>query len=106
MFEKEEFKESAAKFKKLGSLAVTAQDHKNIGSTPPKEFLRELEGESNPTLGQLMTEEEISSWISDNKETINRFSKMEPNNFIRSTLPELRRELRLGKKYLKSIGKL
>lgn len=107
MFDTEEFKKSVAKFNEFGSLAVTAQDHRNIGSTPPKEFLRELEGKPNPTLVELMTDEEISKWIKGNEETIAQLLEADQNSsFVKSALPMLRTELELGKKYLRSINKL
>lgn len=103
MFNTKPFKLAAKKFKTLGQLAVLASDHKAIGSTPPKELLK------NPkkTLGQLMTDEQIAEWIKRNEETIVQLSEADQNSsFIKSVLPALKKELELGKKYLESIGKL
>lgn len=97
------FNKAAEKFKALGSLGVTAQDHKGIGSTPPKKLLE------NPgkTLGELMTDEEVIEWIKGNKEAIAQFSEADQNNsFVKSALPMLKEEVRFGTKYLKSLGRL
>lgn len=103
MLKSDSFKTASAKFQELGSLAVTAQDHKDIGSTPPQR-LRE-----NPdkTLGELMSEQEIAEWVKENEEAIAKFSQMNSGDpFLRSALPVLKTELELGQKYLKSIGRL
>jgi len=103
MFDTEEFKKASERFETLGSLGVLPADHKAIGSTPPQRLL------DNPgkTLGELMSDEEITYWILGNEKTIKQFSEADPNNsFIKTALPDLKKTLELGKKYLKSIDRL
>lgn len=98
------FEQAAAKFNTFGSLGVTADDHLSIGSSPQELLV------SNPgkTLGELMTEDEISRWIDGQQKQIAEYSSDQYKNvsFVRSILPKLIEDLRLSKEYLNSIGKL
>lgn len=103
MYNTEAFKKASEKFNTLGSLGVTAQDHKAIGSTPPPELL----ADSGITLGELMSDEEIAEWVAGNEKTIAELSEADQNSsFVKSALPMLKKELELGTKYLKSINRL
>lgn len=102
-FENSIFKEAADKFNTFGPLGVTAADHLGIGSTP-KELLVNNPGK---TLGELMTDDEISQWIKGLQEQIVQYSsdQYKNNSFVKSILPKLVEDLRLSKKYLDSIGR-
>jgi hypothetical protein len=103
-FEGQTFKQAADKFNTLGPLGVTAADHLGIGSTP-KELLINNPGK---TLGELMTDDEISQWINGQQEQIAQYSldQYKDNSFVKSILPKLIEDLRLSKEYLKSIDRL
>lgn len=99
----EAFKLASERFSTIGSLGISPEDHKAIGSTPPQRLL------DNPgkTLGELMSDDEINKWIEETEKAIEEFSGLEEtNSFVKSALPALREELELGKKYLKSINRL
>lgn len=87
----------------LCSLSMTKDDHQKIYSTPPQRLLE------NPgkTLGEIMSDQEIADWIKENEKAIAEFSQMNSeNSFVKNALPVLKKELDLGLKYLKSIGRL
>ena len=100
----EKFREAAAKFENNGPLGVTAEDHKNIGSTPPDE----LQNNPGKTRAELMDEAQILKWLFEYKTQINEFSKEEykNNSFAQSILPQLKKELGLSIEYLRNIDKL
>lgn len=103
-FEDPAFTKAAHKFKTFGPLGVTAADHLGIGSTPKERLV------NNPdkTLGELMTDDEISQWINELQEQISQYSsdQYKDNSFVKSILPKLTEDLRLSKEYLKGIGRL
>ncbi len=92
------------KYKKMSTLEMTARDHKIIGSTPPSEMI----AEPDKTLAELMTDEEILAYLREEKEGLEDFSKdkYKKNSFVKSSLPGLKRDLKLSIEYLRKIGRL
>ena len=93
------------KFKELGPLAVTAEDHLAAGSTPPPEL------ESNPgkTLADLMTDTEIESWLLNHEEAIKNLESNDdrPKELIaEQMLKQLQANYGSSINYLKTINRL
>lgn len=103
-FEKQKtdkFEKAAKKSREFGYFSLTAQDHKDIGSTPPQELLE------NPEKAQyeLMTEEQIIEHLDFALECLydpicikNGVAKMKKELFVAS-LPFLKSVNRLPKKF-------
>ncbi|QQG45173.1 MAG: hypothetical protein HYW89_04210 [Candidatus Sungiibacteriota bacterium] len=102
--ERDSYKKAAEKFERLGLLGVTAEDHREIKSTPPEE----LEKNPGKTRAELMSDEEITQWLKKQRDLIEEFSqeKYKDNSFAQSYLPDLRKKLELSIRYLKEIGRL
>lgn len=97
---------AAKKFYEFGNLGVTAEDHKAIGSTPPK-ILIENPGKS---LGGLMSDEEIISWLERSKGSIASFVGKSPDPYKEEQWKRLRgeniEEMKRTLKYLEQIERL
>ncbi len=95
----EKFKIARNKFNAFGPLGVTAEDHKNIGSTPPEILLM------NPgkTEFDLMSDEDLLNWLNGKKEELVRFSSKEfsVNVFVQSYLPTLKEEIKATLDFLR-----
>ncbi len=92
---------SLEKYKKFGFFSMTAEDHKNINSTPPNELLE------NPNKAQYetMTDEEILDYlenafncIKDSKFIENGYAKTQ-KEFLQQSIPFLKSVNRLPEKY-------
>lgn len=92
-----ENKVSLEKYKKLGFFSMTAEDHKNINSTPPDGLLE------NPDKAQyeIMTKEEISEYLE------NAFNSIKDPKFIENGYAEIQKEFLLQSiPFLKSVDRL
>lgn len=101
----EAYKRAAEKFDKLGSLGVTAEDHKAIGSTPPEA----LSSHPGKTFSDLMTNKEILHYLKEEKKIIRQYStekKHEKDPAIRDFLWQRKRIFNVTIEYLKGIDRL
>ena len=103
-YEEEPYKSASERHKTLGSLGVTAEDHKGIGSSPPDELIE------NPgkTMADLMTDDEILSWLQEHKEEIEEWSKEEfkKDALVQSILSSMKPDFRATLNYLAGINRL
>ena len=99
-------KASKQKFKELGHLGVTAQDHWNIGGSPPILLNRNPE----KTLGELLSEEELLDWLDKLVEYGERAKQKLTTNpddeLAQGDLKDFSTRFPLAIKYLASIGRL
>lgn len=99
-----EFMKASEKFNTLGPLGVTADDHLVIGSTPNERLI------NNPgkTLGELMSADEVNTWLEGTKGEIKKYSSEEyqKNSFIQSMLIRLKSDWQLSEQYLLSMNRL
>jgi len=100
----EKFEKAKNRFNAFGPLGVTAEDHRNLGSTPPG-ILQENPGK---TEADLMSDEDLRAWLIDKKGALEKFSSKEfgDNTFAQSYLPSLREEIRTTLSFLRSIKRL
>jgi len=103
-YETPEFLQAKKKFDELGPLAVTAEDHRAISSTPPEI----LELNLGKTEVELMTDEEILGKLKKWQQDIQEFSqeKYQSNSFVTSILSNRKHDLKVSIVYLRSIGRL
>lgn len=99
-----EYVAATKNWKEKGYLGVTAQDHKAIGSTPEKELLE------NPdkTLGELMGNKEALEYVVGTQKNILENEHVQHHNpeSWKKYNDDLKQNLEVSIKYLKSIGKL
>ena len=100
------WEKSQQKFSEVGHLGVTAQDHWDIGSSPPLLLNR------NPgrTLGELYSDEELLKYL-DNlinyKEEAEKRIEADPNDrWAQGNLEDFNERFPVTIKYLSSIGRL
>jgi hypothetical protein len=99
-------KVSRRKFQEFGHLGVLAQDHWNIGGSPPM-LLNE-----NPekTLGELLSDEELLKWLDKLLEYGERAKeKLEAkpdDEWAKGDLEDFNKQFPAAIKYLASIGRL
>lgn len=94
------------RFKTLGWLGLTAEDHVISGSNGMPELLLKNPGK---TLGELMSDEEILNWIKGEKDSlIEYFEKLRNpgSSFEKFHLPEITYRFKASLEYLKHIGRL
>ncbi len=95
----ERYIQATLNWEQKGSLGVTAEDHEAHGGTPDYILLQ------NPgkTLGQLMSDTEISEFITETKKNI---QDNEGVKNLEEYNTDLKKNLKTSIKYLKSIGRL
>lgn len=96
---------SAEKFMAFGPLGVTAEDHLAIYSTPPDK----LSENPGKTLAELMTDEEITIWIREQKKALLELMAevdTKESEFGRNYLPNARKKLKASLILLKQRGRL
>lgn len=101
-FEKQKisaFEQAAKKSKEQGFFSLTSEDHKALGSTPDEE----LEGNFGKSQYEIMSDEEIESYLSEAIDTINENNEnLRKNGYI-----DIQKNfLRVGIPFLKSVGRL
>ncbi len=98
-FQQSLYDQAQKNWKEKGSLGVTAADHEALGGTPD-DILLEHPGK---TLGEVMTNEEIETYIFQTRKNISEnegILKMSEFN------DDLKRDLETSIQYLKDIGRL
>jgi len=102
----EKDKASRQRFKEFGHLGVTAQDHWNIGGSPPILLNRNPE----KTLGELLSDQELLDWLDKLLEYGERAKEKleaEPDDeSAKGDLEDFNKRFPLAIKYLASIGRL
>lgn len=100
------YRESQKRFQQFGQLGVTADDHWNIGGSPPIILNR------NPgkTLGELMSDQEILAKLDQlteyERSAKKRLAANPRDDLAKDDLKYVEKELPTTIKYLDSIGRL
>jgi hypothetical protein len=94
----ESWNQASKNFDEKGVLGVTAQDHEALGSTPDEMLV------ANPgkTAAEIMTDEEILSWLNEGKQFI---KENENNENMKGYIDDYKKEIPKTIKYLKSINR-
>ena len=100
----EPFKKAREKYITLGSLAMTAEDHGVMGSTPADK----LAANPGKTRAELMSDQEILEYLRKQKRSIEGYptEKCKGNSVIQSFLTIRARNLKISVEYLRGIGRL
>lgn len=88
----------------LGSLSLTAEDHKAIMSTPPK-ILADNPGK---TCAEMMSDEEITDWLNKTETFLEEMKTLTgiDEEVKKRKIHEAEEELTATKNYLQTIGRM
>jgi hypothetical protein len=100
-FENPRWQEVAAKSRQWGLLALTAEDHKVLSSTPPPEMLANNKATYYEVLGETKTEEFLDEYLALLREAVVD-ERLVQNGYAKLALQELESSFR----YLKSLDAL
>ena len=99
----EEMEAAGEKFRLVGPLGVTAEDHRRLGSTPNSELAQ------NPgkRLIDLMDEARLLAWLRDQQSSIVEFrAKAKESSFAASAAEIFERDLVITIAFLRAEGRL